>query len=400
MHPFTRREFGGLAFAIGTQSGRLFAAGGIDAVLRSAIEQRKIPAVTAMAGTSSSITYSGAFGTRDATSGVAVKLDSIFGIASMTKAITSACAMQLVERGKMTLDEPAAKHLSELATLQVLDGFGSSGKPILRPATKQVTLRQLLTHTSGFAYDTWHEAMFRFTSSGGDATHVLAFDPGSSWQYGPSTMWAGRLVETVSGMNLERYMQQNVLGPLGMKDTSFIFPKEKFDRLVRRYQRESNGSLTPAPRAVPAPPKEYRGDGGLFSTAPDYLKFTQMILRRGAGPGRERILQEETVALLAANGTGQIPAGRLKTFRPAQSSDVDFHPGHDDRYTLAFLMNPDAVPGARSAGSLAWAGLFNTYYWIDPHRDVCGVIMMQLLPFADKDAVAVLNDFQHAVYSS
>ena len=153
------------------------------------------------------------------------------------------------------------------------------------------------------------------------------------------------------------------------------------------------------PRSVPVPPTVYRGDGGLFSTAADYLKFTQMILKRGLGPGGDRILKGKTVTLMSANGTGQTAAGRLKTFRPTLSNDVDFHPGHDDRYTLGFLMNPEPVAGGRSAGTLAWAGLYNTYYWIDPHRDICGVIMMQLLPFADTEAVGVLNDFQHALYS-
>jgi methyl acetate hydrolase len=398
-HGFTRRELGGLALAIGAQSRKLLAANNIDAILRSGLEQRKIPALTAMAGTASTTVYSGAFGTRDSVSQVPITPKSIFAIASMTKAVTSAAAMQMVEQGKLTLDEPASKHLAELGTLQVLGGFDSSGKSILRPSTNPVTLRQLLTHTSGFVYDIWDEAMLKFTSSGGDATRVLAFEPGTKWQYGPSTFWAGRMVEAVSGMDLERYCQQNILLPLGMKDTTYVFPKEKYERLVGLYQRETNGSLTPVPRKLPIPPSTYRGDGGLFSTAPDYLKFTQMILNRGLGQSGERILKEKTVALMSANGTAQMAAGRLKSFHSSQSSDVDFHPGHDDRYTLGFLMNPEAVAGARSAGSLAWAGLYNTYYWIDPHRDICGVIMMQLLPFADKEAVGLLNDFQHAVYS-
>ncbi len=400
MHPITRRQFGGLALALGGHSWRLFAASGIDDVLRNGREQRKIPAVVAMTGTADRITYAGAFGTRDAESGMKVGEDSIFAIASMTKAVTSAAAMQMVERGKMTLDEPASKHLPELGMLQVLEGFDGSGKALLRPAKKPVTLRQLLTHTSGFAYDTWHEAMFKFTSANGDATHVLAFEPGSNWQYGPSTFWAGRLVEAVSGMDLETYMRQNILGPLGMKDTTFVFPQAKFDRLVQRYQHQPDGSMTPAMRTLPLAPPVYRGDGGLFSTAPDYIKFAQMILKKGAGAGGERILQAKTVAQMSTNGTGMIPAGRLKTQRPLQSSDVDFHVGHDDRYTLGFLMNPDAVPGARSAGSLGWAGINNTYYWIDPRRSICGVIMMQFLPFADKDAVALLSDFEHAAYSA
>ena len=311
MHRFTRREFAGVALVMGAQSRNLMAASSIDAVLRSGLEQRKIPAITAMAGTANAVTYSGAFGTRDAVSGVPITVDSIFSIASMTKAVTSAAAMQLVEQGKVvTLDEPASKHLPELGRLQVLDGFDSSGKPILRPSTTPVTMRQLLTHTSGFAYDIWHEAIFKFTSSGGDAKHVLAFEPGTQWQYGPSTSWVGWLAEAASGMDLERYFQQNVLGPLGMKDTSFILPKERYERLVGRYQRENNGSLTPVPRSLPVPPTVYHGDGGLFSTAPDYLKFTQMILKRGLGPGGERILKEKTVALMSANGTGTLqPAG-------------------------------------------------------------------------------------------
>ena len=398
MRQFTRREFGGLALALG-RAPKLFAANSIDEVLRSAVEQRKIPAIAGVAGTQSAITYSGAFGTRDAESQMPIAVDSIFSIASMTKAVTSVAAMQLVERGKVTLDEPASKHVPELASLQVLDGFDDSGKPMLRPARTPVTLRQLLTHTSGFAYDTWHEGMFRLTSSKVDITHVLAFEPGTRWQYGPSTMWAGRVVEAASGQNLEQYLQANVLGPLEMKDTTFVFPGKKFERLVTGYQRQADGSLKPMPRSVPKPPASYRGDGGLFSTAPDYLKFTQMILRRGTAPGG-RILEEKTVAQMSANGTGKIAAGRLKSVRPAQSSDVDFHPGHDDRYTLGFLMNPDAYPGRRAAASLAWAGLFNTDYWIDPHSGVAGVILMQLLPFADRDAVGVLGDFERAVYTS
>ncbi|MFL6416968.1 MAG: serine hydrolase domain-containing protein [Bryobacteraceae bacterium] len=400
MPQFTRREFNGLVVALGAQRSRLF--GGelsIDTVLAKGVKDRGIPAVAAVAGTATSTTYSGAFGTRDSESGVAVTSESIFAIASMTKAITSVAAMQLVEQGKLALDDPASKHLPELGTLQVLDGFDDSGKPKLRPPKTVVTLRQLLTHTSGFAYDIWHESIFRFTSSGGDATHVLAFDPGTNWQYGPSTFWAGRLVEAVSGEDLETYFQRNVLGPLGMKDTSFVVPKEKFERLVGRYQRAANGSLHAEARTMPVRASVYRGDGGLFSTAPDYLKFAQMILRKGAGPGRERVLKEKTVAQMSVNGTGRMAAGRLKTCRPPMSKDVDFHPGHDDRYTLGFLMNPERIPGGRSAGSLAWAGLYNTYYWIDPKSGVTGVIMMQFLPFADEKAVDLLDDFQRAVYA-
>jgi len=400
MHP-TRRQLGGFALAFGASGARLWSApSAIDAALREAVARHKIPTMVATAGNAHGVTYTGTFGMRDSASGMAAAADSIFSIASMTKAVTSAAAMQLVERGKMTLDEPASKHLPELSKVQVLEGFDAAGKPMLRPPKKAVTLRHLLTHTSGFAYDTWHEAMFKLTSAGVDGTYILAFDPGTKWQYSMSTLWAGRVVEAVSGQNLEQYLQANILGPLGMKDTTFILPKEKFDRLVSRYQRQPDGALTEVPRTMPAPPPSYRGDGGLFSTAPDYLKFTQMFLRHGGVEGSERILAAKTVAQMSANGTGHIAAGRLKTQRPAQSSDVDLHPGHDDRYTLGFLMNPDAYTGGRSAGSLGWAGINNTYYWIDPRRGVCAVIMMHFLPFADKEAVGLLGDFERAVYAS
>ncbi len=405
MSIISRREFGGAVLALGAGTRKLWSAPGIDETLRDGMQRHKIPAVAAMAATADKITYSGAFGKRDSASGVDLKPDSIFAIASMTKAITTTAALQLVERGKLTLDEPAAKHLPELGKLNVLQGFDSAGKPILRPATKPVTLRNLLTHTSGFAYDTWDADILRYTSQAGGAIAPgtvaplvpLAFEPGTRWQYGYGLDWSGRLVETVSGQTLEQYFQSNILQPLGMKDTTFLLPSGKFDRLVSIYTRQPDGSLKENPRTMPAPPKAFNGGGGLFSTAPDYVRFMQMILHDGRG-GKEQILQAKTVQMMKSNHVGAIRAGILKTARPALSSDVDFHPGATDKYTFGFLMNPTAYEGGRSAGSLAWAGVYNTYYWIDPRRSLCGAIMMQFLPFADKEAVGLLGEFERAVY--
>jgi CubicO group peptidase (beta-lactamase class C family) len=402
-----RREFGGALLALSTRAGALWAATGLDETLRESMQRRKIPAVAAMVATAEKTTYAGAFGKRDSASGVPLKVDSIFAIASMTKAITTTAALQLVERGKLSLDEPAAKHLPELGKLNVLEGFDSAGKPMLRPARKPVTLRNLMTHTSGFAYDTWDADILRYTSQQGGAIAPgtvaplvpLAFEPGTRWQYGYGMDWTGRLVETVSGQTLEQYFQANILQPLGMKDTSFILSAEKFERLVSQYTRQSDGSLKENPRNMPVPPKQFNGGGGLFSTAPDYVRFMQMILRKGRGAGKEEILQAKTVALMSANQIGSIRAGILKTARPVISSDVDFHPGAVDKYTFGFLMNPVAYEGGRSAGSLAWAGVYNTYYWIDPHRSLCAAVMMQFLPFADKQGVGLLGDFERAVYA-
>jgi len=405
------KQFGATLLVLGAQRRSIWGAttAGIDQILRASLQQHKIPMAVAMACTSSKTTYSGAFGKRDLASAVDVTLDSIFGIASMTKPVTSVAAMQLVEQGKLKLDEPASTYIKELGSLQVLHGFDpTTGKPILKPATKPVTLRTLLTHTSGFAYDTWFPDMLRWEKESGTALAPgtvapltpLMFEPGSRWQYGTSADWSGRLVETVSGMTLEEYFQKNILQPLGMHDTSFLLPAAKFDRLVAESDRQPNGTLKENPRTQPKPPKAFNGGGGLYSTAPDYVRFMQMFLRRGKGADGAVILQPKTVDMMATIQTGDLSAGKLKTARPTVSSDVDFHPGFKDGFGFGFLINSKAYDGARSAGSLAWAGIWNTYFWIDPHKGVAGVIMMQFLPFADKEGLAVLGDFERSVYAS
>jgi methyl acetate hydrolase len=382
--------------------------GDIKTTLASSLQQHKIPCAVAMAATADKITYTGAFGTRDSKSGMAVTPESIFFIASMTKPVTSVAAMQLVEKGKVKLEEPASTYLPELGKLQVLHGFDAgTGKPILKPATKPVTLRTLLTHTSGFAYDTWFADMLRYEKESGVSIPLgtvapltpLMFEPGSRWQYGTSADWSGRLVETVSGLTLEQYFQKNILEPLEMHDTSFILPTAKFERLVSEYRRQPDGTLVEDPRAMPAPPKAYNGGGGLNSTAGDYVRFMQMFLRRGKGANGAQILQPKTVDMMATNQIGEISAGKLKTARPNISSDVDFHPGFKDGFGFGFLINAQAYEGRRSAGSLAWGGIANTYFWIDPRKQVAGVMMMQFLPFADKEGLAVFSDFERAVYA-
>jgi methyl acetate hydrolase len=402
----TRREFACTAAALTLQARGLRAAVPLDEVLRTGIQRRKIPAVAAMVATVDKITYQGAFGKRDAASGVDVTPTSIFAIASMTKAITSTAALQLVDQGKLKLDEPASKHLPQLGMLQVLDGFDTAGKPILRTPRTPVTLHHLLTHTSGLCYDTWSAEMVEYEKRGGAAPSGVApfvplmFDPGKRWQYGYSADWAGRLVEAVSGMTLEQYFQRNIFQQLGMKDTSFIVPPEKFERLVSRYQRQADGSLHQETRTLPPAPTAFNGGGGLYSTPGDYVRFMQMILRGGRSATGDQVLRPQTVATMSANQIGDLGAGKLKTFQPARSSDVDLHPGVVDKWGLGFLINTEAYPGGRSAGSLAWAGIANTFYWIDPKRGTCATIMMQFLPFVDKEAVGLLSDFERAVYST
>ena len=405
MPHITRREFGGLLAVLGSGAGTLRGASNgsaqIDETLRSGIARRNIPAAVGMVANGNSILYSGAFGTRDSL-GVPLAVDSIFAIASMTKAITTVAALQLVEQGKVQLDEPASKYLPQLDKMQVLDGFNpGSGKPRFRPARTQITLKHLLTHTSGICYDTWDSDMFQYASRMNGsipAVPPLMFEPGTRWQYGMGVDWAGRLVEKLSGMNLEEYFQTRILGPLEMHDTSYLVPEAKLPRLVSNWQRQPDGKWKENPRVQPPAPKEFNGGGGLFCTAGDYVRFMQMILGKGVGTNRVRVLQAKTVEGMEINQIGSATAGKMKSYRLDRSSDVDIQPGAKEKWGLGFLINTTAYPGGRSAGSLAWAGIFNTYYWIDPQRSLCAVLMMQYLPFVDKEAVGLLGDFERAVY--
>ena len=396
----TRREFGGIAAAL-TALNAQAAPSVIDMVLRDGVEKRKIPAAVAMVADSRQVRYSGAFGVRDQ-SGAPVRIDAIFSIASMTKAITTVAALQLVERGQLELDQPVGRYLTELAELNILEGFAADGTPRLRPARKSVTLRHLLTHTSGFCYTTWDANLAKYRRGlKGNVPRVdpLMFEPGERWEYGTGLDWTGRLVEKVSGQTLEDYFQTRILRPLGMLDTSFVLPAAKFDRFVTAWQRRKNGALDPDKRLMPKPPKGFNGGGGLYSTAGDYVRFMQMILNKGAGVDGARVISTAMVAEMEKNQIGDMTAGKLRTTAPETSEDVDMQPGFTEKWGLGFLINTTPYAGGRSAGSLAWAGILNTYFWIDPTKALCAVLMMPLLPFVDKAAVGLLGDFERAVYA-
>jgi methyl acetate hydrolase len=399
-----RRDFTKLALfsSVGLQfSG--FAAeaeSNLDAALRSAVTGSSIPAVTGIIATADRVLYSGAFGTRDAASHRPIAADAIFAIASMTKPITTVAAMQLVERGKLRLHEAAETYLGSLRGLQVFEGFDNAGKPILRKPSRLVTIHDLLTHTSGFAYESWDEKLLEYSKkTKGDESSVLVFDPGTRWQYGTSLDELGKIIEHITGANLEAYFQSEILGPLGMKDTSYNLPPEKFPRLVSTYERRKDGKLEQNPYKQPAARKAFYGGGGLYSTAPDYVRFMQMILNNGTGNGH-KILSPESVALMSKNQIGNLVAGKLKSYEREYSEDVDFNPGGDDKWGYGFLISAASKTHPRSAGSLSWAGLRNTFFWIDPHSQLCAVLMMHLLPFCDSAAIKTLNTFEQAAYSA
>ena len=335
--------------------------------------------------------------------------DTIFRIASMTKAVTSVAAMQLVEQGKLQLEQPIGDVLPELSAPQVLEGFDDAGAPRLRPAKRPITLRHLLTHTAGFGYETWDADLVRYVNASGTpptSTGKLAslrlplvFDPGERWEYGINMDWAGRAVEAVSGQPLEVYFREHIFAPLGISDTSYAASSAQQSRLVTIHQRKPDKSLEPV--AAPNPPwrEFWSGGGGLNSTGHDYLVFLQMLLGQGRINGTQ-LLRPETVALMGRNQIGDINAGILKTAKPQLSNDVDFFPGIPCKWGLGYMINTQPGPNGRSANSLTWAGIYNTYYWIDPQKHVAGVIMTQILPFADHKAVKLYGEFENAVYDA
>ncbi len=375
--------------------------GGIDAILQARVDAGDAPGVVAMAATKDSVVYQGAFGVRAKGTATKMSADTVFSIASMTKLLTSVAAMQLVEQGKLKLDEPAARLDPTLESPQVLDGFDAKGAPQLRPARKPITLRHLLTHTSGFSYQLWDANVVRYGKVARNDPALprtpLISDPGARWAYGGSLDRVGRLVEIVSGQTLDRYFSENILDPLGMHDTGYALFDGQRARQANLHVRKPDGTLVARPLVKQAEPKEFSGGGGIKSTAADYLTLLQAILNGGGLPGK-RILRPQTVELMSTNQIGDIGAGILKTTNPGLSSDVDFFPGVRLRWGLAGMINIDPVPGGRSAGSQTWAGLYNTYYWIDPASRIAGVIMMQILPFADKRALGVYRQFERGIY--
>jgi len=379
----------------------------VDALFAQAVESKAMPGIVAMAATDTGLLYEGAFGRREIGKDAPMTLDTVVWIASMTKAITATAAMQLVERGKLALDAPASQLAPGLAKAQVLEGFDAAGQPRLRAPKRPITLRHLLTHTAGYSYEIWSSDIAKYqtatntpgitTCTNAALTTPLLFDPGDRWEYGINIDWAGKMVEAASGQKLDAYLQQNVLGPLGMKDTSFSLSASQRARLASVHQRDDKGALAPIEFGLPENPEFHMGGGGLNGTAPDYLAFAQMIMHSGRFNGAQ-VLRPETVEQMAQNHIGPLEIGAMTSAIPALSNDVELFPGMSKKWGLSFLINTAQAPTGRSAGSLAWAGLANTYFWIDRSKRVCGVFLSQVLPFYDHTAIDLLGKFETEVY--
>jgi CubicO group peptidase (beta-lactamase class C family) len=401
----------GIVFSIGVGAAALTdgasaqnsPASALDASLRGAVEAKDVPGVVALVTDRERVLYQGAFGVADVATGRPLNADALFRIASMTKPVTSVALMQLVEKGRVSLEDPAEEYLPELKGLQVLESFDpATGAYTLRPPARPPTVKHFLTHTSGLAYP-FTSAIWRdIKPRAGDTFPFggpLLFDPGQRWHYSTSTDVCGRLVEAISGQRLEDYFRQNIFAPLKMDDTSYNVPEAKGPRLVAQQQRggeRMDGAIELQKQPLGLTIASPIGGGGLASTAEDYGRFVRMLLNGGTLDGA-RVLSPETVALMGQNHIGAVSVPALKSALP-RSADFTFIADGRDKWGLGFLITADQVPGKRSPGSLSWGGINNTFFWIDPTRGIAGVIMMQYLPFADAKALATYDAFERAAY--
>ena len=380
-----------------------------DLLLQNAASRGDVPGVVAAATTADETLYEGGFGERVTGSGVAMTPDTVGWIASMTKALTAAAAMQLVEQGKLQLDRPAGEVVKHLGEVEVLECFDDAGQPVTRPPSRPVTLRHLLTHSAGYAYKMWSRDVIRYQEARGlpqiitcqDAAlnTPLLFDPCDRWEYGINLDWAGKMVEAVSGQTLGQYLTDHIFEPLGMRDTVFKITPSMNARLAKIHARTADDSLEPMDLVLEQNPEFEMGGGGLYSTVGDYLKFIRMILNNGSANGT-RVLRPETVADMSVNQMGDCRVRKLTTVMPELSADAEFFPGMDKTWGLSFMINTEQAQTGRAAGSLAWAGLANSFYWIDVTNGIGGVYLTQILPFADKKSLSLYLDFERTVYEN
>ena len=375
----------------------------IEQILEKYIVSGDLPCALAGVANADGTLYMGAAGLRSLDDSQAMTTDTIFAIASMTKAITTVATLQLVEQGQIDLDTPITAYLPDLEHLKVLDGFDDDGKPMLSSPKTSPTTRQLLTHTSGYVYEIWNANGLQsvaseqidslFAEGGNGMMAPLAFSPGKRWEYGIGIDWAGVIVETLSSKSLDVYFQEHIFAPLGMQDSFYKVPEEKAARRAAIHARTEAGLAVTPHLGEPV-----SGGGGLSSTIADYLRFMRALLNQGTLDGA-KILQPYTVDMMFENHIGDLDVNPGPTQIPDVSNDFDMGFGEPAKWGLGFLLHQAQTQSGRPKGSASWAGLFNSYFWIDRENDLCAVIATQVLPFYDTKAVAMLKEFESAIYN-
>ena len=379
----------------------------IDAAVRRA---GGVPGVVAMATDRNETIYSGAGGVRELGNAQEMTPDSVMLMASCTKAVTGVAVMQLVEQNRISLNDAAKDFVPEIADIQVLDGFDSAGVPKLRTPASDITLDQLMLHTSGFGYEFFSEDLLRFRTyheipsllscTRAGITDVLLHDPGTAWAYGSSIEWLGLVLEAIHGKPLGDILTESILAPLDMHDTAFEMTDSMAARRATIHQRAEDGQLTALPDMVlPQPAEIQLGGAALYGTVGDYLKFIRMILNDGDGPNG-RVVNPDTVQAMATNGLGALKSGGWHSSIPSLANSGDFFPGLTKSWSYTFQVNDEPAPTGRPAGQLSWAGLANTFYWIDRANGVGGMWSTQILPFQDAVSYPAYVEFERAVYAS
>lgn len=368
----------------------------VHKVLADSVAEGRVPGVVAAVGSRARREYLAACGAAWTEPRRAMQADAVFRIASMTKLVTSVAIMQLVDSGRVDLDRPLAAYVPGFVQPEVLVDFDTAtGAYTTRPATRDATLRELLSHTGGYGYWFLHEPL---RIAQGPKPNLfdppfLVADPGTTFAYSTSTDVVGRLVEPVTGEPLDRYFTERIFVPLGMRDTGFRRPGD-LTRLVPVHRRAGRGF---SQRPIEDHDHPVRGGGGLYSTAPDYLRLLRCLLRGGELDGT-RILSAAAVAEIGRNQIGALTARMQRTALADTTNDFLFMDG-SQQFGFGVMIETRSRPDHRKAGSYSWGGLLNTYFWVDPASDLAAVLMLQLVPFASRASVELLDRFELAVYS-
>lgn len=385
----------------------------LDALLHQSVHRHGgVPGVVAMVTDRQGNLYEGAAGTRElGNPAMPMATDAVFAIFSTTKAMTVTCALQLIEEGLLSLNDPVDRYLPEIAELQVLTGFDAAGQPQTRAPRRKITINDLFLHTSGLSYEFFSAGDLQYRTARGIPTivsctfesirSVLLHDPGARWSYGVNIDWLGRVVEKIRGKRLGEVMRERLFAPLNMVDIGFTMSPQMAGRRVSIHDRNEHGQLTPLPDLVlPQPPEMDCGGHGLYATVGEYMKFIRMILNDGMGEGG-RVLKPETIALMGKDGLAELGLSSTgwTTSIPSLSNSGEFFAGQDKGWSYSFLFNREKTPTGRPAGSMMWTGLANCFYWIDRQTGIGAYWASQILPFQDAVAYPSFVEFESTVYS-